>query len=779
MNAVVAAPKLDSEVTISLFKKLKDTKARPLPMRWPDLLADFSKGGPFQGDEQHPGWSPAEFDPPTRKRSHVKHVTMLVLDVDNAKNKDEPIDNPITVEQAKITYAAYQGLIQTTRNHTIDWPRFRVILPLTRPVTRAEYDVLWQAAARRWPGLDPAPKDPSRFWYMPGVIEQPGAEFVSVELHGEPLDPDVVMGEVEPEPVAPAPKLALVTSRATEPSANLIERARAYIAAMPAAISGQGGHKATFNVARKLRDFGIDQHTALGILREYNARCEPPWSEDDLHYKLEQGYNANVSNPVENRPPPGKAGSNSAALAVADPSVIVEPKEPRFFPLTETGNGERLVRKYRGLIRYSTEREKWLTFDGERWCWDGMMQAEQYAKATARAIYEEASKCEDEAMRKALAAHARGSEKMSARSAMLRAAMSEPGIPVLLSELDTDPWLLNCKNGTLDLRTGKLQQHNAGDLITKSTGLDYDPKARSELWTKVLTEAVGGDAELAWYLQRIAGYSLIGLAIERAFFFLYGPPGTAKSTLIDALIAALGDYAVTADFETWLMRNNPGGNRGDIVRLAGARLVTSVEGRHGGRWDEALIKRVTGGDIVTACAKFEHDVSYRPSYTLLLAANDAPTARDDDSGLWARMRRIPLTTQILKQDITIKEQLKQPGHAEAVLAWAVAGCFEYQKNGLGSAKIVEQSTAEYRAENDHFASFLADRFELVAGERFDRARLNALYKNWCEDGGRRKMLDHKEREKRLIEAGCILKWINGHAMWDGLRLRVGETGTET
>jgi putative DNA primase/helicase len=197
---------------------------------------------------------------------------------------------------------------------------------------------------------------------------------------------------------------------------------------------------------------------------------------------------------------------------------------------------------------------------------------------------------------------------------------------------------------------------------------------------RVLETAVGNDRELAEYLQRVAGYALSGTAIERAFFFLYGPPGTAKSTVLDALRGALGEYAVAAASDTFLVQSNTGGNRGDIVRLAGARLVTASEIRPGAKWDSTIIKQITGGDTIVAAAKYESEIELRATFVLILAANDAPRLRDDDDGLWARMRRVPLVAQIPReqQDREMKARLQSPEHAAAILAWAVQGCLDWQ-----------------------------------------------------------------------------------------------------
>lgn len=446
---------------------------------------------------------------------------------------------------------------------------------------------------------------------------------------------------------------------------------------------------------------------------------------------------------------------------------------PGAFAHTDLGNAERLVAHHRGGIRYCPPRRKWLRWDGTRWEWDERDDIFRLAKQAVRAIYREASDCSDDEQRKQLVMHARRSEQLARVHAMVKAAQSEPGIAVLLGELDADRYALNCSNGTIDLRTGQLRKHDRRDLITKSTRLAFEPDARSELWDRVLHDATGGDADLAGYLQRVLGYALIGEPLERAFFFLFGPPGTAKSTLILAFAAALGDYAASAAFETWLVQSNVGGNRGDLVRLAGARLVTSVEVRHNARWDEALIKQVTGGDELVAAAKFEAEVSFRPGFTLVLAANDAPIAREDDAGLWARLRRIPLTAEIPpeRQDPSIKTKLREPAHAAAVLAWAVAGCLAYQKGGLGVCRAVEASTAVYRAELDHFAEFLSDACLFAPHERVTRRALREAYVAWGEETGRRALLGARDVAARLRQRACGEVTVRGTKYWTGVRLR--------
>lgn len=447
---------------------------------------------------------------------------------------------------------------------------------------------------------------------------------------------------------------------------------------------------------------------------------------------------------------------------------------PGTFRMTDLGNAERLVARYRDRIRYCPPRRKWLLWDKTRWRWDESLAVERMAQRTVREIYREAADADDN-LRKALIAWAVKSEQAKVLKSMVGLAQSQEGVPVQPDELDADPWLLNADNGTISLRTGELQEHRRADLITRSTGIDYTPGLKSDLWDKVLSDAVGGDTELAQYLQRVIGYSLIGIPLERAFFFLFGPPGTAKSTFIEACHAAMGSYAHSASFETWLVQANAGGNRGDLVRLAGARLVTSVEVRHGAKWDEALVKQVTGGDTLVAAAKYEAEVAFKPAFTLLLAANDAPAAREDDAGLWARMRRIPLTATIpeSEQDPTIKHRLKERGHAEAVLSWAVFGCQEYQRVGIGQSLAVQQSTTDYRADLDHFTEFLSDCCEF--GEQCSTTRLliRNAYESWAKEVGRKSMLSAKQIAEKLRARNCSEKNSNNVRYWMGIGLKSG------
>ncbi len=306
-------------MTITRFKDLYNKSARADDILWPDLFKEFSKETPFLGS-RHPGWSPAEFDPPQRNLDNVKKIHALVLDYDNKTQSQDRVAEPITVEDATEMFGDYMGVIHTTRHHTKEWPRFRVILPLTKALDRLGFATLWQAAARRWPGLDPLPKDPSRFWYTPGVADHEGASFEAVTLKGAWLDP-VEFCEKAPKPVM------VPTPGSSPPGTNLEARARAYVEKMPPAVSGSGGHGALFAVARKLIcDFGLDPQAATRIITtEYNPRCSPPWSDKEIAHKVQSAFErGKVRNPVPDRELPERVGASAPAPPSGDYKPIVQ-----------------------------------------------------------------------------------------------------------------------------------------------------------------------------------------------------------------------------------------------------------------------------------------------------------------------------------------------------------------------------------------------------------------------------------------------------------------------
>ena len=209
------------------------------------------------------------------------------------------------------------------------------------------------------------------------------------------------------------------------------------------------------------------------------------------------GHRAYAGRRAKRDPMKGPADFRGPAreMLLSDPGLC-DTSGLRFFPYTDSGNAERLAHKFRGSIRYCAPHRTWYLWTGRRWEPDQIGEMLQRTKQIARELYEEAAKIEDEANRKHCAEWARKCESSERRKAALFLSQYEPGIPVLPAEFDGDPFLLNCTNGTVDLRTGILREHNAEEMITRLAPAEYDSAARSELWELFLDQSTGGSREL-------------------------------------------------------------------------------------------------------------------------------------------------------------------------------------------------------------------------------------------------------------------------------------------
>ncbi|MGO8684777.1 MAG: phage/plasmid primase, P4 family [Thermoleophilia bacterium] len=450
---------------------------------------------------------------------------------------------------------------------------------------------------------------------------------------------------------------------------------------------------------------------------------------------------------------------------------------------SDSGNAERLIATCGERIRFCPPWGAWLVWDGCRWAKDDSLQIEHLTGLALRSIHNEAARATSEEARRELGRWALASESAQRRRAAIECARSDPRIVVRPAEFDADPWRFNCLNGTLDLRTGDLRNHDRRDLITKLAPVVYDPAARLDLWERVLREATEGNAAMMAFLARLAGYSLTGLISEEKLPFIFGPEATAKSTFLEALKSTWGDYAQTADFESFLKRSGVGAPRSDLARLAGARLVVSIETEANAHLAGGLVKMITGGDRVVARRLYQEEFEFRPQFTLWWAANDAPKMSDRDGALWRRIVQIPFIHQIAKQerDPQVKAILTDPTSAgAAILAWAVRGCLAWQREGLGVPPAVEQATAALRAEMDPLRDFFAERCAFEDQALTSSKQLFAAYRHWAAANNDDKPLSRREFGLRIGER-LGRKPLHGRDgdRWPGVRLLAAAAGEES
>ena len=399
---------------------------------------------------------------------------------------------------------------------------------------------------------------------------------------------------------------------------------------------------------------------------------------------------------------------------------------------TDLGNARRFAAEHNARLRYVVQRRQWLVWQAGRWRIDDDGEHHRAAKATVeRMLVEAINLTGDE--RKRAAMHALASQEEPRLRRMLTLAGTEPGLALTAEALDADPWLLACGNGTIDLRTGTLRPHDPADLLTLGTDIDYQPDATCERWQRFLLEIFNGDRELVEFMRRAVGYSLTGDTREHALFVLHGAGCNGKTTFVEIVKRLLGGLAATAAFDTFARVRGDRGPRNDLARLHRARLVAAAESGEGRRLDEATVKNLTGGDTIAARFLYGEHFEYRPQFKLWLATNHRPRVDGDDDAIWRRIRLVPFTVTFRgREDRELDRALE--AELPGILTWAVQGCLDWQKHGLGTAGAVEQATAEYRHEEDLLGAFLEERCELGDGE-VDPADIRAAYEAFCADLG--------------------------------------------
>ncbi|MCC7086329.1 MAG: hypothetical protein IT427_15105 [Pirellulales bacterium] len=426
--------------------------------------------------------------------------------------------------------------------------------------------------------------------------------------------------------------------------------------------------------------------------------------------------------------------------------------EPR--RTTDVGNAERFAAQHGADVRYCHAWRKWLVWDGRRWGIDQSGEIMRRAKQTARSIYVEASQATDRHEREALAKWAAASERRERLAAMAALAESEQPVPVAVESLDAEPWLLNCQNGTLNLRTGELLPHRQKHYLTKicpveyPAGCDSDPK----LWLGFLDRIFAGNKELIEFLRRLVGMALVGEVVENILPIFYGSGANGKSVFIETVCGMFGsDYAISAT-TSLLMVDQQSRHPTEKTDLFGRRLVATIETGDGGRLSEETVKQLTSREAIRARRMREDFWEFKPSHTILVATNHKPTVRGTDYGIWRRLRLVPFAVTIPENERDPELAHKLRNEWPSILRWAVGGCLEWQRHGLQAPDVVVEATDNYRAESDVLGEFLEER--CVIGDQFTAAAgdMYHAYTQWCEARGEFKQTQTKFGA-RLAERG--------------------------
>lgn len=434
-----------------------------------------------------------------------------------------------------------------------------------------------------------------------------------------------------------------------------------------------------------------------------------------------------------------------------EPKPLAERSGPgsASIPLTDLGNAERLIAAHGGNLRFEVDSGKWLVWNGKRWEPDSESQVKRLAAKVIRDMTALLKDLDGRA-RDELYAHIKKSESKPRLDAMVRAAAENiDRVPIRAADLDREPMFLNCLNGTVDLRSGERRPHAREDLITKLAPVEYDPNAKAPRWLQFLAEVFQGDAEIIAFAKRMAGYCLTGSTREECVFMLTGKGQNGKSKFVETLRAVLGDYAANTPFSTFLEERDS--NTADLASLMGRRLVTASEAPSGGyrgreegtSFNESVLKQCTGGDPVTCRHLYREYFTYIPTYKILFSTNEVPRIRSQNYAMKRRLMLIPFRQRFydlqegktpVKDDRLLEKLLAEKS---GILAWAVQGCLEWQRDGLATPAAIRAEVDRLFESQDPLGEFLETECEVTPGGEVEVGVLWQRYLLWCDETGRK------------------------------------------
>lgn len=435
---------------------------------------------------------------------------------------------------------------------------------------------------------------------------------------------------------------------------------------------------------------------------------------------------------------------------------------------TDLGNAWRFIKQHSGQIHFC-KGIGWIAWNGRFWETDADDLVAKKAQKTTESIVDEIKQLDDYEKRKSRLQFARRSANQGRMQATIETA--KPWLSLESEFLDRDPFLLNCANGTLDLRTGELADHDPAQLITHCLDVPYNSRADCPRFNEFLGTITGGDQELRRFIERALGYSLTGSTKEQCFFIPYGAGANGKSTLLNLMDDLLGDLAKNTPVETLMIKKGSGGISNDVARLHNARFVQASEGEANHRLAEALIKRMTGGEKLSVRFLFREHFEFAPKFKIWFPTNHKPQVRGEDEAIWRRIYLIPFKVVIPKeqQDPDLLSKLKE--EREGILALLVRACLEWQKEGLNPPPSVRAATSDYQMEMDVVGRFLEEETERVEGSHLTKDELHRKYESWCQEEGVN-MATKRELTMRMKKLGYDERRTGGLGRhWNGLRLK--------
>lgn len=677
----------------------------------------------------------------------------LTFDVDNTEGG--PLVTPETIKQDFPRVVHY---IVFSRHHNMPKdgkpaaPRFHVYFPTGLLADAAAVGKLLADVAGTHQYFDGACLDLARFYFG---VEHPTGDYVPGAL-----TLDQFMEQQQATPVVTVPAVLPASMGIPKEWAGRNDRLKSF----------------AFAQLRRCGPEGIAEAEAAFYAEA--AKDDPPLPDAELatiwHYAVQ-----NAPAKIWNQP--GYLTPDEYATRGLPCEVL----QLKLSDLSEVAEGAKFADNVVGGLLYNASLG-WLAWDGCRFAPDecrarllAQLFTERQLKAAAAELQQAAGAAAQDAENTELAAQAKRAKDVYAFVKRCRQTNginhllteAKPHLAVAVDDLDADPFGLNTPAGIVDLRTGELRAPDPAARCTKVTAVAPGSDG-AELWRGFLGTITCGDAELANYLQTVAGMAVLGKVFTETLLIATGDGGNGKSTFFNTLARVLGDYSTSIN-PSLLLTGNRGNVGAEVAVLRGIRLALAAETEEGQRLESSTVKRLCSTDRIAANPKYMQPFTFTPSHTLLLFTNFLPRVGSSDRGTWSRLTVLPFNAHLRdtageKKDYADMLYTQAGG---AVLSWMVEGARRFIANGykLTPPAVVREALADYRKSCDWLGGFLTECCELGENYATNGRELYAHYTAYCQVNGDYRR-DNRDFAHAMQNAGYERKHTMKGWQYYGLRL---------
>ena len=672
----------------------------------------------------------AEYQNSYRSNDNFIQSDCLAVEFDN-----DHTDDPEKWVYPKDLREALPGVaigIHYSRNHMkekngrIPRPKFHSFMQIEPITDQSEYAELKNLVARMLPHVDPKALDAARFFYGtkdPEVEFFPGNMTLTEFLRGDEFDSYMPQGSYGDKVV--------------------IE---------------EGRRNATMSrfAGKLVKRYGATEE-AFAIFMEEAARCNPPLDDAELGkiWWSAKRFAKKVQS-QDGYIPPDKF-KPGPALKPADYSDIGQAKVVAMDCANElaysTGtdfivyDGTRWVEskpKSVGCMENFLDRQLADAADAVQKAKDRLMQmglSEQAINSGGKALEKQIQADQMKAYLVYLGAVAYYGFVMKRRDIKyINSALMavKPMVEVETRDLDSHEFLLNCPDGTYDLREGMAgrRDHDSADYITMITA--YAPGDNGkELWLESIDRTFQGDAELIEYVQQTVGLCAIGDVYQEAISISYGIGSNGKSTFWNSIAGAMGTYSgmISADALTVGCRRNV---KPELAEVKGKRILIAAELEEGMRLSTSIVKQLSSTDEIEGEKKYKDPFKFKPTHTLILYTNHLPKVGAMDTGIWRRLIVIPFNATIMGNgEIKNYSKYLLDNAGPYIVKWVIEGAQKAIKANfkLKLPKCVKDAIDKYKADNDWMSHFLDECCEIGGDYEEKSGELYAAYRAYCARSG--------------------------------------------